>query len=174
MSTGEGNVKLRIFFVMVVSLLFIASGLWRQHLGPSAPNTSKTQVQSDDEPTEAESANLYSITCFNQCTGLGNRAWIYPYLLRFNFAFVQDFCGRIAEGYLGDPDSRATLHRVVTSHLFNLIVFRHGLGHMIYDACLRILSLGWSPEPKVSPDSLSPKITLLPRDWMFGRGFFGP
>jgi hypothetical protein len=170
MVTQKGGLGARIG-VIFLFLVFVLAGCGQNSMGPTAPTQPSAQTLAS-----APSANFNAACVNNKPTG--HRIWTKEMLEGMIWKFVHpgrfsEFCGEVLSGYLTSPEVLRTFHHVVSSRIFNIIIFQTGAGNLIASKALRIVSQVWYPGLGSSPNGFSPEVTLLPFAWSAHRGFSG-
>jgi hypothetical protein len=148
------------------------AGCGKNVVGPSMPNSVPAAgIDNQDSAGIMPMGNTSEEACGKK--GGWTQVHYRDYLLKLTPHFVSFICKHIAGKWFGDEAVTKTVENITESRLFNIIMFRCGVGPLIMMKTLKILSNTWSPWPNINPRNCTPKVTLFPYAWDLHQGFYG-
>ncbi|MEW6515703.1 MAG: hypothetical protein AB1439_02185 [candidate division FCPU426 bacterium] len=154
-------------------------------MGPTAPATLVAQkvssIQTDPVAgAEADSSGTNGVeaACHGGGGGGGHhQGWTeqlrHHYLGMCNHGLLHKFAMLVIGGWFQDQALTNTVENIITSKLFKIVIFKCGIGPILFWQSLLMVSETWYPGLDTNPAQCDPEITLLPYRWNRCSGFYG-
>lgn len=174
--------KQTLLKLVIVSLAALTSltltGCGKNTMGPTSPDSLTTQTAQGVATDAAEvvpelKEGVSETLCHN---GYGHKwsSHMYRwYLWKCNPWFMHHLIKFLVNKWFEDAALTARVDSILKSAVFNIILYKCGVGPLLTLKSIKLLSKTWFPGLNTNPRGCDPEITLLPYAWNWGQGFYG-